>query len=246
MKNRQFDFWKASFKYIISNYGTYRELKKNYDQELFEKYTLDYAKYVLEKIDVTYEIIGQENLKDENYFFVSNHGSMFDSYFTYLAIKKNHSYFIAKELEFAMKIPIVKNYLNWANAIFVDRSSLRAGLNAIKEGERQLINGNNLCIFAEGEVTDVLTNGEEIIAPFHSGSFKPAALAKKPVVPITIVGSNKIHNTNSLLSRLTSGHVKVIIGKPIYDFCTEDNYSTNEMSDKAHLIIFNTLKSNLN
>ncbi len=232
MENKQLKFWFVSLKYLLSpqNIKTYRKLTKNYDQELFELYTNNYIKAVLNGLHIEYKIHGKENLIDEPALYIFNHNSMFDSYFSYPVVKR-HSYFIAHEFAFSQKVPIIKNYMKWSNSIFVNRNSLKDGLKSIKEGSEQLKKGNNLCIFAEGELTHLIReDNTQIVGNMHSGSFKPAKNNKIPVVPVAIIGSDKIHTSSSIFGKITSSNVDVYIGKPNYEFVNNENMTTQEMS----------------
>ncbi len=244
MKNKQINFWICNFKYFLSpkSLKTYMKLKKDFNQELFEKYANDYVNVFLKAANINYQVKGKENVLDQPCLYIFNHNSMFDSFFSYPVITK-HSYFIAHEFEYSKKIPLIGNFMSWANAIFVKRSSLRAGLKSIELGKEQLKIGNNLCIFAEGELTKLVKEKpEDIVGPFHSGSFKPAKDIKVPVIPVAIKGSDKIHTSSSFLGRINSGTIEVYIGKPIYDFVEDNNVSTKEVSEKARAEIINLLK----
>lgn len=214
---------KFTVKFGFKHAKDYNYLKQNYNQEHFDKIVIDYCEGALASMDVTYEI--KDLSKDKLYtnaLYISNHNSMYDSLISAIAVRKKHSYFIASEFEYALKIPIIGNVMRFIHSIFVDRSNLRAGIKAIKQGTENLEANLNLVIFAEGEISRyVLKPNQQYIGDFHAGSFKPALVSQRPIVPITIVGSDKIHNSQNMFSKVNSGHVKVIIGEPITKHLTE-------------------------
>ncbi|MFV0288376.1 MAG: lysophospholipid acyltransferase family protein [Mycoplasmatales bacterium] len=245
MKNKQLKFWLCNFKFFLSyqNLKIYFALKKDFKQEVFEQQMQKYIEQVLQALEIEYSVSGQENLITEPALYIFNHNSMFDSYFSYPVATK-HAYFIAHEFTYSLKVPILGNFMKWNNSIFVNRTSLKAGIKAIKQGKEQLQKGNNLCIFAEGEITHLVKEQtEDLVGPFHLGSFKPAKDCQVPVIPVAIKGSDKIHTSHSFLGPINSGKVEVFIGKPIYDFVNNSQTTTKEVAQKTRESIISLLEN---
>lgn len=232
--------------FFITHFTRYWSLKRNFTQEKLDKFVADFCDGHLKAIGVTYEIIDKRSHIPESSLYISNHNSMYDSMLTAQAINTKLSYFVAGEYNVFIKLPIIKPIVNWLNLIFVDRSNLRSGFEAVKLGTEQLKQGNNLVIFAEGEISKyVIKADQEYIADFHAGSFKPAQLAKKPVTPITVIGSDKVHNTLKMFSPIKSGHVKIIIDEPIYFHEREEKVMTTDMAEETRQVILNNYISAL-
>ncbi len=186
---------------------------EDYLYELLEKYVKTTLKYL--KIDI---IIKNENVKKnltDNVLYVANHGSIFDSMFTYYAVGGKLAYFAAGDKRDMNEFPTIKKITDLADIIFVDRTSLRGSVRSIKEGTEVLQKGKSLFIFPEGEVNDHLPKAGREIAEFAPGSFRTAINAKKMVVPIAIKGANKIHNALKVNAKIKSGTVQVTFLEPI-------------------------------
>ncbi len=241
-----FKLVKFTVEFGFKNTKAYRNLTVDFKQSDFDKIVYNYCIGALDSLGITYEILDLRAKKTtENVQYISNHNSMYDSLITAVAVKNRHSYFIADEFSFLLKVPIVGNLMRFMHSIFVDRSNLRAGIKSIKQGVQNLKEGLNLVIFAEGEISKyVLKPGQKYIGDFHAGSFKPALITKKKIVPITIVGSDKIHNSRSLFTRVNKGHVKVIIGEAI-DVHLNESLTAVELAEITRNQILDTYQANL-
>ena len=71
--------------------------------------------------------------------------------------------------------------------------------------------GISICIFPEGTRNKNVDETEML--PFHDGSFKIAARAKSPIIPIAISNSANIWEAN--FPKMTPTHVVIEYGKPI-------------------------------
>lgn len=230
--------------FFIIHIFRYWDIKRNFTQQKLDNFVDNFCITVLKSIGVTYEIEDRRTEKIESALYISNHNSMYDSILVTLAVKTKLSYFVAGEYSKFAKIPFIKQIVSWINLIFVDRLNIRSGFDAVKSGSQMLQDNHNLIIFAEGEITNyIIKDDEKYVGELHHGSFKPAQIAKKPVVPITIIGSDKIHSTRNMFSPIKSGHVKIIIDKPIY---FEKSMMTDEMASKTREIIIENYKQNLN
>lgn len=231
-----------TFKFLIKNIPNYYRMMKRFDQQKFDQIVVGYCQGALNTINVTYTLIDKRSYIPENGLYISNHNSMYDSILSAIAVGQRHSYFIAGEYDESKHIPIIGNVFKMLNSIFVDRENIRSGMDAIIQGAKNLNNGLNLIIFAEGEITKyVITDDQQYVAEMHAGSFKPAVMSGRPIIPITIIGSDRIHNTRSMLSKVNSGHVVIIIGEPIP---TTKQTSTVDLANQTRAVIVDTYQSN--
>jgi len=135
------------------------------------------------------EVKGLENIpKDQAVLFVSNHQSNFDIPLLMGYLNKPMGFISKVELS---KIPIVRQWMENMNCVFMDREDRRQSLQAIKDGIAKLQNGHSLVIFPEGTRSKGDKMGE-----FKSGSFHLALKSGVPIIPLRINGTFNILESN--------------------------------------------------
>jgi 1-acyl-sn-glycerol-3-phosphate acyltransferase len=132
------------------------------------------------------------------------------------------------------KIPGVGFGSKKVGHIFLDRSNSRVALESINEAKRKLINGTSVVIFPEGTRSISGFPGN-----FKKGAFKLALDLRLPILPITIIGTNKILPTGTL--DLRPGKVKMIIHPPI-GIQNHSEEHIRELMDTARKIISGPLE----
>ena len=152
------------------------------------------------------KVSGKENIKkDVSYVIVANHQSQYDIFLLYGWLGIDFRWIMKKELRNAP-------FIGYASAkvghIFLDRSSPRAAAESIEESKKQLVNGTSVVIFPEGTRS---RNGK--LRKFKKGAFKIAHQLELPILPVTIVGTNKIMGSGFI--NVMPGSTKLIIHKPI-------------------------------
>lgn len=149
---------------------------------------------------ITMKFINPENIpQDRNYIIVANHVSNFDPLL--LALKwKKPVHFMAKEELF--KIFIVGWVLKMVKMIPVRRGE--ADRKAVKESLDYLKKGEILALFPEG----TRNKKKEGLLPFHSGAAFFSKSSNLEVLPVAILGTDKMR-----LSFFNKVEFK--IGKPI-------------------------------
>lgn len=195
---------------------------------LVHKFTSNWAKKLLNLIDVKVNVHGTENLpKDRNILFVGNHQGNFDIpiYMSCIDIPKG---FIAK-IELT-KMAGIKTWMEYMNCIFMDRSSIRKAGEAIVKGIKSLKSGNSLVIFPEG----TRSRGDKM-GDFKAGSFKLATKSKTPIVPVTMNGSYKIMEANSN-KHLTSATIDLYI-HPIIETANLSKEEQDALPERVKSII---------
>ena len=96
-----------------------------------------------------------------------------------------------KEVE---NVQFLKQVFACMKAFTMDRSDLRQSMQVIMNVTKEVENGRNYCIFAEGTRSKL---GNKLLE-FKGGSFKAATKAKCPIVPVALVDSFKPFDTNSI------------------------------------------------
>lgn len=189
-----------------------------------------FSKAVLFIAGVRLRVEGREKIdKKEKYVFISNHLSYFDIPVLISSIPNNLRFIYKKSIAY---VP----FFGWAvylgGYVPVDRSNARSGFEAIRKAAGIIKDkGLSFIVFPEGTRSKDGNLGE-----FKRGGFLLANAVKEKIVPVTIIGSDKILPKKSF--KIKSGIVKVILGDPV-EF-REDKTFLNEIRD----IIEKTIEKN--
>lgn len=200
-------FWVYQVKTLV-NVATYNRLGKQGKLGEQKAYlygiTSKWARAMVKLTGSTVEVVGKENIPDENVLFVSNHQGNFDIPLLLGYLPKLKGFIAKVELE---NFPIVSGWMKRLGCLFLDRNNIRQSLLVLKQGIEQLKNGDTLVIFPEGTRSQCPTMGE-----FKKGSLKIAVKSGVTIVPITINGSYKLLEEKK---RIRPGHVKIIVHPPV-------------------------------
>ena len=183
---------------------------------------------------VTIDAHGEENLPEKDgYILYPNHQGMFDA----LAIRESdpHPFSIVMKKE-VKDIFFLKQVFAMVGAIPIDREDVRQSMQVILQVAKEVSEGRNFIIFAEGTRS---RNGNELL-PFKGGSFKSAMRAKAPIVPVALIDSYVPFDRNTI--RKTT--VQVHFLKPI---CYEEykNMKSTEIAEEVRSRIEKTIKENI-
>ena len=178
-----------------------------------ENYTLEehvvFLKWIVSHANkggnVRIEAHGVENLPLENGFmFFPNHQGMYDVLAILDACPCPFSVVAKKEVK---DVPFLKQVFSCMHAYMIDREDIRQAMQVILDVSKEVQNGKNYLIFAEGTRSKMQNKLQE----FKGGSFKSAVKAQCPIVPVALIDSYKSFDTNSI-EKLT---VQVHFLKPI-------------------------------
>ena len=152
------------------------------------------------------KVTGKENIKKNvSYVIVANHQSQYDIFVLYGWLGVDFRWIMKKELRNAP-------FIGYASAkvghIFIDRSSPVAAMKSIEDAKKQLKNGTSVVIFPEGT-----RSRKGKLKKFKKGAFKIAHQLDLPILPVTLVGTNKFMGPGFL--NVMPGKVKLIIHEPI-------------------------------
>lgn len=200
--------------------------------KLVVKRTKGWADSLLRLSGCEVEVEGEENIpSDKNVLFVSNHQSNFDIPVLIKYLDKPKGFVAKKELG---KVPLLRNWMEAMNCVFMDRDNPRESIRAIRDGIDLLKEGYSLVLFPEG------TRSEDgNLSEFKSGGLRLAVKSKVDIVPITIEGTRNIMKKGSLL--ISPAKVKVTVLPAIKT--EEYDGDTKRLTKDIRNIIFKNLKS---
>jgi 1-acyl-sn-glycerol-3-phosphate acyltransferase len=141
----------------------------------------------------------------QSYIFAANHQSAFDIPALLSKLKVQFRW-LAKESLF--RIPLFGWAMKRTGYIPIDRSNPRQAYQSLIQAAKQVQKGTSVLIFPEGTRQEGDRLGE-----FKKGGFQLALKSQQPIIPITIIGSNRILPKNSF--KLRPGTVELILGEPI-------------------------------
>ncbi|HQB93162.1 MAG TPA: lysophospholipid acyltransferase family protein [Smithellaceae bacterium] len=149
---------------------------------------------------------GRENVvKTQSYVIIANHQSQYDVFVVYGWLGIDFKWVMKQELR---KVPGIGIGCEKVGHIFIDRSNHEKALASLQKAKEKIVNGTSVMFFPEGTRSKDGSLGE-----FKKGAFKMALDLKLPILPITIIGTNKILPSNSI--DLFPGRARMIIHKPI-------------------------------
>lgn len=153
-------------------------------------------KYIVKRANlggnVTIEAYGKENIPEQDGFmFFPNHQGLYDVLAIVDACPRPFSVVAKKEVA---NIPLLKQTFACMKAYMIDREDIRQSMEVINNVTKEVKNGRNYLIFAEGTRSKMGNRPQE----FKGGSFKAATRAKCPIVPIALIDSFKPFDTNSI------------------------------------------------
>lgn len=154
--------------------------------------------------DVEVKIKGDID-KSKDYIIVSNHLSYLDIPVLMKSVPKNIRFVYKKSLTM---IPVFGWALYLGGYIPIDRSNARSAIVSLKKAALKLKNRISIIMFPEGTRSTDGKTGE-----FKKGIFILADFAETDIIPVSIIGTDKIMPKFSM--RMKPGKVKVIIGEPV-------------------------------
>lgn len=156
--------------------------------------------------NITVEVHGIENIpKEDGFIFYPNHQGLFDVLTFLYSCPKPFAFVIKKE---ARNIILLKQAIEATGSLAMDREDIRQSMQVINQVAKEVQDGRNYIIFAEGHRS---REGNKLL-DFKGGSFKAAQKAKCPIVPCALINSFVPFDENSIRPVT----VKLIYMKPMY------------------------------
>lgn len=141
---------------------------------------------------VTIDVHGVENVpKEDGFIFFPNHQGLFDVLTFLESSPKKFRIVMKKEVA---DVILVKQVRMLLRGLSMDREDVRASIKVIQQMTKEVKEGRNYLIFAEGTRS---RNKNELLE-FKGGSFKSAVNAKCPIVPVALIDSYKSFDTHSI------------------------------------------------
>lgn len=141
--------------------------------------------------NITIDAHGVENIPKENGFiFYPNHQGLYDVLAIMAPCPVPFSVVAKKEVG---NVPFLKQVFACMKAFLIDREDLRQSMQVIINVTKEVKQGRNYLIFAEGTRSKNGNHPQE----FKGGSFKAAMKAKCPIVPVALIDSYKSFDTGS-------------------------------------------------
>jgi 1-acyl-sn-glycerol-3-phosphate acyltransferase len=170
---------------------------------------------------------GIENLaKYKNYIITPTHRSFLD-YLLIESVLHDIVLFTNKPLT---RFFIYRHVSNLLGAHIAKDGSPASFFALFEAFKKQLDAGTNVLIFPEGTRNHLNT-----LAPFKEGAFKLAMSAKKPILPIVILGSDGIYKKGSMLRiDATPKEVLIDILEPVF---ANENESAREFCARVKNIL---------
>jgi 1-acyl-sn-glycerol-3-phosphate acyltransferase len=175
---------------------------------------------------------GEDNVPSEGpAILASNHLSFSDSFFMPLVIERRVT-FLAKSDYFhgrGIKGRLTTVFFKGVGQLPIDRSGGRASEAAVATGLRVLSEGRLLGIYPEGT-----RSPDGRLYRGKTGVARMALEAKVPVIPVAMIGTDKVQPIGRKLPRL--GRVGVRFGKPIdfsrYEGMEGDRFILRSVTDQ--------------
>ncbi len=165
-----------------------------------DKYTEGQRYALLKLIDgranrggmIQIDVHGVENLPEEDGFiFYPNHQGLYDVLAIIEACPRPFSVVMKKEVA---DTPFLKQVFACMKAYAIDRDDIKQSMKVILQVTKEVMQGRNFLIFAEGTRSK---DGNQLLE-FKGGSFKAAMKAKCPIVPVALIDSYKSFDTDSI------------------------------------------------
>ena len=199
----------------------------------FYIYAKKWGQKLLNIVSAKMKIIGLENIDPhQSYIFVANHSNLFDIPIMQASIPNDFRIIYKQELE---KIPFFGLVMKKSPYISTRRDASKSTMGSIDKALSQVRRGASVLVFPEGT-----RSKDGSLSSFKRGAFLLAFHSGKPIVPITIIGSNKIFPNNKF--EFNPARIRVIIDKPIEVNDLQSKSDELKLMDNIHSIMEENLK----
>jgi 1-acyl-sn-glycerol-3-phosphate acyltransferase len=157
-------------------------------------------------VGIRYQVQGREYIDpSQPYIYIFNHRSFIDAPVIPMAIRQEVRAIGKKELS---KIPVFGLIVSRV-AVWVDRKNAASRKASVEKLLKILQNGISIVVAPEGTRNDT---GQALL-PFQKGAFRIAAETGIPIMPMAVIGADRIMKRGSLL--MQPGKVNIYFSSPI-------------------------------
>ncbi|WP_439473319.1 lysophospholipid acyltransferase family protein [Algoriphagus formosus] len=143
---------------------------------------------------IRYQVEGLEYIdRTQPYIFIFNHRSFVDAPVIPMAIPQTLKALGKMELS---KIPVF-GWIVGRFAIWVDRTSTESRRISLEKLVEILSKGKSVVVAPEGTRND----SSETLLPFHKGAFRLSIESQIPILPMAVIGADRIMKRGSILLR---------------------------------------------
>ncbi len=174
------------------------------------------------------KVEGLENIPDDGpALLASNHLAVVDSFYLPLMVRRR-IFFLAKSEYFTEPGPkgrFKKWFFSSSGQIPIDRSGASAAAGALSAGKRVIESGGLLCLYPEGT-----RSPDGRLYKGKTGLARMALETGTPVIPVAMIGTDKINPPGTILPRPT--RITLKFGKPL-DFSRYEGMAGNRFIERA-------------
>jgi 1-acyl-sn-glycerol-3-phosphate acyltransferase len=174
-------------------------------------------------VGIKIKVEGREKIPPGTCLFLANHTSFVDPIPIVWAIHRRTAILLKRSL---LSIPIIGWAFRIAKYVPVDRSNARSGIASAELATERLKQGISFLAYPEGT-----RSFDGRLLPFKKAIFAIAINAHVPIVPLVLIGAQKIAPKGSL--RIAPGEVTVRFGDPI-DASAYAITQRRELGDRVH------------
>ncbi|WP_132991576.1 lysophospholipid acyltransferase family protein [Gordonia zhaorongruii] len=159
--------------------------------------------------------------------FASNHLAVVDSFYLPMMLRRR-VYFLAKAeyfTESGLKGWLKKVFFTAVGQIPIDRAGGDAALGALNAGRRVVEDGGLLCLYPEGT-----RSPDGRLYKGKTGLARIALETGKPVIPVAMIGTDRINPPGTIMPRPT--RITVKFGAPM-DFSRYEGMAGNRFIERA-------------
>ena len=188
-----------------------------------------WARFNIYATPANIEVLGKENFDPRSsYVVVANHISQFDIFALYGWLNLDLKWVMKEELR---KVPFLGFAAAALGHVFINRRNPNAAIESLKRIKDDLPPGTSLMIFPEGT-----RKNQGGLGNFKKGAFMMARDLNLPILPITLIGTDKILPPGSI--DLFPGKAIIYIHPPI----ETGDANIEELKTQTHSTIASVLE----
>ncbi|WLR43672.1 lysophospholipid acyltransferase family protein [Bacillus carboniphilus] len=177
--------------------------------QMVHEHTKKFAQSVLKFTGSNVLVRGERKIPEGPVIIISNHDGHFDIPVLLGYVNKPAGFFSKESVK---KLPLVYQWMEAMNCIFVDRKNMRKAVRSLNDAIESLKAGHSMIIFPEG----TRSKGKGV-GKFETGAFRMAKKANVPILPVALKGTYDMFEKNQgwKLYKIKPTTIQLEIGTPI-------------------------------